>query len=343
MKKLRLHIVKAYINLGLFFYFKKIYVHNIANVPHNQPVLFLSNHQNALLDALLIATKCGRFVYFLTRASVFKRSLVDRLLRSLQMLPVYRIRDGWTNLSKNNPVFETCSELLHKNEGVVIFPEGSHSLKRTVRPLSKGFTRIIYETLEKYPNTNLQLVPVGVNFIEAKEFGDSASVYFGEPLNAKDYLSDFSNESVVKLKEVIFSKITELTTHIPADRYEEIISELSKLNVDYLDPITVNACIKSKFKNCKPLKPQTSFWLSSILKFLLKLLLLGPYLIWKEFIRPKIDEEEFISTFRFGVALTLVPFWLLLISILLWSTLGWMIAILFIFITLLIDLLILKI
>jgi len=342
MKKIWLHIVKAYINLGLFFYFRKILVYNTENVPKDQPVLFLSNHQNALLDALLIATKCGRFVYFLTRASVFKRSLVDSLLRSLQMLPVYRIRDGWTNISKNSPVFETCSELLHKNDGVVIFPEGSHSLNRTVRPLSKGFTRIIYETLQKYPLTNLQLVPVGVNFINAKEFGDSTSIYFGEPLNAKDYLPDFSNESVVELKEVIFQKITELTTHIPAESYDEVISELNKLDVDYLDPVAVNDCLASGTKNFKTVKPRTLFWFKPVLKILLKFLLIGPYLIWRGLIKPKIDEEEFISTFRFAVALTLVPLWLIALGIFLWFSAGWIISITFIAIVLLLDLLILK-
>lgn len=342
MKKIWLHSVRAYINLALFFYFKKTHIFNVKNVPKDQPVLLLSNHQNALLDALLIATKCGRFVYFLTRASVFKKSFVDILLRSLQMLPVYRIRDGWTNISKNSPVFETCADLLHKKEGVVIFPEGSHNLKRTVRPLSKGFTRIVFETMQKYPKTNLQLVPVGVNFINAMEFGDSTSVYFGKPLNAKDHLPDFSNESVVKLKEVVFDKIAELTTHIPSETYNEIIEELNKLNVDYLDPIAVNACIASKYNNCKTGKPRKPFWFKSILKFLLKLLLIGPYLIWRGAIKPRIDEEEFISTFRFAVALTLVPIWLVAVGMFLWILAGWMIAIAFIAVVLLLDLLMLK-
>ena len=146
MHKLWLLSVRGYLKLGLFFYFKKIQIFNADNVPKDKAVLILSNHQNALLDALLIATKCGRFVFYLTRASVFKKSFVDKLLRSLQMLPVYRIRDGWSNITKNNSIFTNCADLLSKNEGVVIFPEGSHNLKRKVRPFSKGFTRIVFET-----------------------------------------------------------------------------------------------------------------------------------------------------------------------------------------------------
>ena len=76
----------------MFFYFRKIAIHNLNNVPKDKPVLLLGNHQNALLDALLIATKCGRFAHFLTRAGVFQKPLVSNILKSLQMLPVYRVR-----------------------------------------------------------------------------------------------------------------------------------------------------------------------------------------------------------------------------------------------------------
>ena len=68
---------------GMFFYFKRIDVFGFENIPKDKPVLFLGNHQNALLDPLLIAIKCGRFSFFLTRAGVFKKPLVSKLLKSL--------------------------------------------------------------------------------------------------------------------------------------------------------------------------------------------------------------------------------------------------------------------
>ena len=121
-KKIWLHTFKTYLGLGLFFYFKKIKVYNAKVLPKDKSVLILCNHQNALLDPLLIATKSIRFIHFLARASVFKKSFGDTFLRSLQMLPVYRVRDGWNNLSKNHEIFENCSYLLGNNEGILIFP-----------------------------------------------------------------------------------------------------------------------------------------------------------------------------------------------------------------------------
>ncbi|MBT8394467.1 MAG: glycerol acyltransferase [Flavobacteriaceae bacterium] len=326
----------------MFFYFKKIEVHHVENVPKDKSVLILSNHQNALLDALLIATKCGRFVHYLTRASVFKKSFVDTLLRSLQMLPVYRVRDGWNNLSKNNPIFETCSELLSKNEGVVIFPEGSHNLNRTVRPLSKGFTRIIFETLKKYPETDLQLVPVGLNFIKAKEWEDSVSIYFGEPIKAKNYITDYTNADVLALKQVVHSNISELTTHIPSDDYDTILNRLEELNVNFLDPVRTNKCIASNFEECIVNKRNSFSVFKSVLKFLLKILLIGPYLIWSYYAKPKIVEIEFMSTFRFAVALTLVPIWLIFFGVLFLFLFGWMAGVGFVVFVLLVELLLIK-
>jgi len=314
LKKIWLHSVTAYIKLGLFFYYKKIKVVDAKNIPKDKPVLFLSNHQNALLDPLLIATTCGRFSYFLTRASVFKKSFISKLLKSCNMLPVYRVRDGWNTITNNKSIFDSFTDLLHQNESIFIFPEGSHNLNRTLRTLSKGFTRIVFDTLEKYPDTDLQLIPIGLNFANPENFGDSVSIYFGKPIAAKPFVSGNRNDDVVSLKHNIHSEISKLTTHIPAEGYEETLQKLDALHVDYLNPKAVNKCIANNFEDCEQ-KPKSNLnWLRSLLKGLLILNLLPPYLIWKFVAQPKIKDIEFTGTFRFAIAITLVPLYLLIIG-----------------------------
>ena len=313
MKKLWLHSVRTYIRIGMFFYFKNIEIHGVDNVPKNKAVLLLGNHQNALLDALLIGTKCGRSAYFLTRAAVFKKPFVSKLLKSLQMLPVYRIRDGWSSLSNNNAIFETCTKVLSKNEAVVIFPEGNHNLERRVRPLSKGFTRIVFDALETYPELDIQLVPVGLNFEDASQFPDSASLHFGKAISAQSFVSDTRNESVVNLKERIKNELSELTTHIPEDNYDDTLSRLDALNVNYLNPKAVNACIQSNFKNCSVKPKKENYFVKQLFKTLLIITIFIPYLIWEFLVKPKIKEPEFIATFRFAMALTLVPTYLIIV------------------------------
>lgn len=319
MKRLWLHSVRAYISLGLFFYYKKITLNHKDRIPKDEAVLFLGNHQNALLDPLLIATHSGRFSYFLTRASVFNNAIISKLLKSLLMLPVYRIRDGWNTISKNNQIFKTSAQLLSKQNAIVIFPEGSHNLNRTVRPLSKGFTRIIIETLETYPETSIQLLPVGFNYQNAIKFGDSVSVNFGEPIrvSSQDIIDKVNFTSAIK--NDVFNQLCTLTTHIEQTNYIHTLQKLNLLNVDFLNPKAVNECIANEFNNCNNKKESKYALAKPFFKFFLILNLIFPYIIWKVLIQPKIKEQEFVSTFRFAVSITIVPIYLLIIGLILLS------------------------
>ncbi|MDW5289350.1 lysophospholipid acyltransferase family protein [Formosa sp. PL04] len=326
LKQFRLYLVRLYVSIGFFFYYKKIGVKGQEFVPDNKPVLILSNHQNALIDPLLIATKSGRFCYYLTRAAIFKNPLLAKVLKGVQMLPVYRARDGWQAIAKNNAIFETCKGLLKDHEALVVFPEGSHSLKRNVRPLSKGFTRIILDTLETYPDLDLQLLPVGVNYRNAKEFGDSALLNIGKPIAAKRYMHLEKTEAVKALKQDIQKEIQLLTTHITVD-YEEVSMILDDVQADYLNPEAINHYIEHNEKR-PDFKYKTSVLepFGLVFKLFLKVVLLPVYVLWKLVLQPQIKEKEFTTTFRYGVGLTLVPIWLLIVLLVIGVNFGWAIA-----------------
>ncbi|MCK8481633.1 lysophospholipid acyltransferase family protein [Psychroserpens algicola] len=330
MKGLWLHIVRAYLRVGLFFYFKKIEVANAKVVPESGPVLFLANHQNALLDALLIATTTKRFSYFLTRASVFNKPIVSKVLQSLQMLPVYRVRDGWSNLSKNNSIFTKSSKLLNDGEAIVIFPEGSHNIKRTIRPLSKGFTRIVFETLHTFPDIKIYVIPVGLSFQHAEKFSDSTLINFGKPIEVDDKLLHDKNQSILQLKDEVSHQLRQLTVHIEGDNYEAVLEKLKSLQVDFTKPEDVNECISKDFTSCKKKQVNKYIVLKRLAKALLIIHLIVPYAIWKKGVQPKIKEVEFTSTFRFTIAITLVPIFMIVILLILAMTLHIKFAMLYI-------------
>ncbi|MEM5539814.1 1-acyl-sn-glycerol-3-phosphate acyltransferase [Olleya sp. AS48] len=329
MNKIVLHTVRIYIQLGLFFYYKKIIVNGKKSIPKDQPVLFLSNHQNALIDALLLATKSGRLSYFLTRAGVFKKPFVSRLLHSLHMRPIYRVRDGWSTIAKNKSVFSNTVNLLHDNKAVTIFPEGNHNLERRVRPLSKGFTRIILEHRQTYPKQSIHLIPVGLNYQAPKAMGSTVSICFGKALASKSYnhLDDFI--ATKQIKQDVFNSLISLTTHIPQSNYASIVEKLNKLNVDFTNPNIVNRCIVSQFKTCQVKRVKQSNF-KVLIKPILYLLLCVPILVWRHNIKPKIKEAEFLSTFRFAISITLVPLWLFVISAIIWLAFNFVASLIFI-------------
>lgn len=318
--------MRTYLQVALYFYYKEIRINYNKPLLPNQPTLFLGNHQNGLMDPLLIATRKGHFSYFLTRAAVFQKPWVSGFLNSLNMLPVYRVRDGWSNLSKNNDVFKRCTHLLHKGNSIVIFPEGSHDIKRRVRPLSKGFTRIIAETLTQYPNLNIQLVPVGFNYRDTLAFGGSVMLNFGMPLSTQNYRIPSDHESVSILKVDVHKALTILTAHIEDENYEVQLQKLERFNVNFLDPEKVNQCLNTNFKQCMVQATPKSNIMKGIAKIGLCISLFLPYGIWKIRLQPKIKEPEFVDTFRFGMVISLVPIFMFVMVLIIGLNFGWVYA-----------------
>ena len=322
-----LFLVKHYFRLGMFFYYRRIRITGAKQLIGDRPTLILGNHQNALMDPLLIALTLRYYANYLTRASVFKRKLIHRLLKLFNMMPVYRIRDGWKQISRNNAIFDDCVALLKQNQSVVMFPEGGHNLVRRVRPLSKGFTRIVFSALDQHPDMDLQLVPVGFSYCDARYYPDSVSIHYGQPIPVNPLLSGNRHEDTLKLKAVVHEALVRLSTHIPEEGYDDTLQKLLDRNIDLSRVDLTKRCIHSEFNDCPDVRISPIYKaMQELLKLLLKLNLIPPYVLWRFYVRPKIKELEFLGTFRFAVAVVAVPIYLLLVLAVLSSSYSFTVA-----------------
>lgn len=303
-RRLWYYFVKYYMRTGFAFYFKSVRLQGEENIPDKKAVIFVANHQNALLDPLLIGATNKRIQHFLTQAQVFKNPIVSSILLYINMLPVYRMRDGYDTISKNEETFQECYRILNDNQTVLIFAEGSHSLNRRIRALSKGFTRIAFGALEKNPNNEIDIIPVGYNYSDASEYGSSVSVHYGKPISVNHYRDKYDKiESVTQLINAVSKQLKKLTTHIEDKKnYEEIVQHFHAN--DFLDPEKVNKTLE----NLDALPPVPSKGKRSFnpLLLLVKINSVFPLLIWRK-AYPKIKEVEYISTFRFTVGITAFP------------------------------------
>jgi len=306
-----------------------IRVKGLQNVPLDKPVLFLPNHQNALLDPLLIAVDCNRKPYFLTRSDVFKSSTFNKFFELIRMIPIYRIRDGRDSLKHNDAVFDKCAELLSENESLLMFPEANHNLKRRVRPLSKGFTRILFRALELEPELDIQLVPVGFNYLYGEDFPDRVAIHFGEAIALQDLISEKDQRTTIEnIKAQVSKALQKLTTHIPKENYQKTIETLDALGVDYLNPIQTNNLLKDSEGKQEIKKSRSGKSLfGKLLLPLFVLLNLPVVLLWKLWMKPKVWEPEFTATLRFSVALVAFPIYYLLVFVGLYFWTGPLVAI----------------
>jgi len=324
--------LKSIILIGLHAYHKKIAVYGVQNIPKDKPVLFLPNHQSALLDVFLVATDFSRKPYFLTRSDVFGKPVLNAFFKYLRMIPVYRIRDGRDTLTKNDAIFDACAQVLTKGEAVTMFPEANHNLRRRVRPLSKGFTRVLFKALELSPELDIQIVPVGLNYSHALGFPDTVAVYYGQPIAVQElYDPKDLPASAVHIKDTVSARLKSLTTHItPAAHYHEINSYLKAEKVNFLNPSMANSLVQkwSPSKNKSIPKKVTNTTRPSPLYPLFLLLNFPVVLLWKLLVRPKVWEAEFTGTLRFATALVgfFVYYAVLLIVVATNLNIGWAIG-----------------
>ncbi|MBU3011833.1 1-acyl-sn-glycerol-3-phosphate acyltransferase [Polaribacter vadi] len=324
IKKIWYQSVKAFLKISLNFYANKIKISGKENIPKKGAVLFAINHPNALMDPLFVTTFNPRENHFLVRADVFKKPLIKKALGSLNLMPIYRIRDGRKQLSNNEEVFEKCFKILKNKETLIIFPQGGHSRDRNIKPLSKGFTRIVFGALEQNPDLEIAVIPVGITYQNSSSYPCKVAVNFGKAIDSRAIFNDNEKPKAINiLKIAVSSQLQKLTVHIPDDEnYQHVLSKLNKANVDFTKVAQVNKMIaENSFP--KPVKKT-----ANLLKVLFYMVLLNgvfPYLLWKK-MKKNIQEIEFVDTMRYAVNVIAFPVFYLLQALLIYFFFGLKIA-----------------
>ena len=224
-------LVQRYVRFCYKLFYKKIYVKNLQNIPKNQPVLLAPNHQNALMDALVFVGNTPFQVVFMARADIFKGRLLKHFLNFLNIMPIYRIRDGIDNVRRNDEVFEkTLQVFRNKYNPIGIFPEGNHGDRRRLRPLVKGIFRMAFLAQEDYKDKpGVKIVPVGLDYGHYSNFRTSIFINIGKPIEVSEYYKTYEVDKVKAingLKDRLSSEISRLMIDIQNASYYKLYISL---------------------------------------------------------------------------------------------------------------------
>ncbi|MBR4267606.1 MAG: 1-acyl-sn-glycerol-3-phosphate acyltransferase [Bacteroidales bacterium] len=172
-------------------YYKHIYVLGRENIPQKgTPLIIASNHQNALNDALGVefAFK-DRVVSIFTRADAFNRPFIGRFLRSIYLLPAYRINfDGVDSLKNNFDIFEEAGGRILEGGSVLIFPEALNQDKRWLGDFSFGYLRMAFDAAKKSNfEADIKILPLINHYSNYFKFREDMIIQCGEPVSLKDY------------------------------------------------------------------------------------------------------------------------------------------------------------
>jgi 1-acyl-sn-glycerol-3-phosphate acyltransferase len=225
--------IERSLRLSYRLLFRKIYLHRAEGVPGNKPVIIAANHPTAFIEPILFCLFFDPPVYNMTRGDIFRKPLARKILESFNMFPVFRQRDGYSGRDRNDEVFEFCQRKLRKRVAVNIFVEGEHHLDKRLRtPLKKGLARIAFGTYENYPMDDLQIVPVGSNFLYGDRTRDEVKVIVGTPIFVKDYWPTYlenPSRAVNQLNRAIETALKSICYEIESEADDVLAAQLLEL------------------------------------------------------------------------------------------------------------------
>ena len=215
-------LLKIPAKFALWMYCRSVRINKEELLRLKGPLLIASNHPNSFLDAIIVATLFDRPVYSLARGDVFASRFYAKLLRSMNILPVYRISEGVENLEHNYKTFEDCKTLFKKNGIVLIFSEGKCINEWHLRPLKKGTARLAIDSWQN--NIPLRVLPLGINYSSFHTFGKNIQLNFGSMIT-KDQVETTGSygKGLVTFNQLLQQQLREAVIEIdPADKQKVI-------------------------------------------------------------------------------------------------------------------------
>ena len=235
---LKYAILRASVEPFFLNYYRKVEVQNRQVVKYDQPIILAPNHQNALMDALAILFSDKGQPVFLARADIFRKPAMAKILHFLNIMPVYRIRDGMDSLGQNDEIFQATLNILRDNHRLCLMPEGNHGDKHRLRPLVKGIFRIAFLAQQDYgEKPGIKIIPVGIDYSEYEKFQQTLFVNYGTPIEVSEYFSLWQGnpaQGINALKDRLADEISNLMIDIRPEEYYNCYQELRTIYRPYM-------------------------------------------------------------------------------------------------------------
>lgn len=248
-----------------YVFYRRVIVSGRENINPEHHLIFAPNHQNALMDALAVLFTNSGYNVFLARADIFRKKPIAAFLYFLKILPVYRIRDGFSSLKGNDEIFLKTIDVLKNKNGLVILPEGDHAGFRRLRQLKKGICRVAFQSDEATGfNLKIKIIPVGLEYSNYTRYRQVLTVVYGKPIEVSEYYELYKvspERALNELRSRLSNEMKNNMVHIESEDDYEAIDELrSMINDRYSDDIKNPKIFRdrlliSKLNNLKTSEP----------------------------------------------------------------------------------------
>ncbi len=217
----------------LLIYFRKLYVLHADKIPKDRPMILAANHPTAFLEPCLFATMYPRELHFMVRGDMFEKKWLKGLLVHTNQIPIFRAKDGFSKLRNNVDIFDRCYKVLSEDNGILIFSESTTVLTKRLRPLKKGTAKMAFGALDSFPDLDLCILPVGVNYSDPSYFWNDVILDIGEPISVQDYFGSYKenpNEAIQSTTQELEKRMEVLVANFDDKDDEEAILQMQLIN-----------------------------------------------------------------------------------------------------------------
>jgi 1-acyl-sn-glycerol-3-phosphate acyltransferase len=192
--------------IALHWFYRDIRITGKNQIPFSAPLLIAVNHQNALVDSLIVAWVMPRRIAMTAKATLRKNPLIALLFRVLGVVPLRRVSDEVrdssglpADRSRNAGAFREILKLLEQRGAVLIFPEGKSHNEVGLEPLKTGLARLALQARDKCSIKGVTILPLGLVFEDKGVPGTIAGVHVGEAIEMDSWPNA---DSVALTKEI---------------------------------------------------------------------------------------------------------------------------------------------
>jgi glycerol-3-phosphate O-acyltransferase/dihydroxyacetone phosphate acyltransferase len=225
-------LLKPIVRIFYKIYYR-IQVRGLENFLRENPLVIIPNHVNGFIDPVVTALFAKRKIRFFARGDVFRGRMARWILNDLNISPMYRITEGYSDVKKNDKTFEECRRLLTERKAILIFPEGICIQDRRIKKLKKGLARIVLTVEEEMLlKNNVQVVPVGLNYSNPSYFRSRLFINIGQPVSIGEFHARYCQDKVKAINEFTQFMETEMKKLVVIiddpenDRLYEAVAEI---------------------------------------------------------------------------------------------------------------------
>jgi 1-acyl-sn-glycerol-3-phosphate acyltransferase/uncharacterized membrane protein (DUF485 family) len=211
--------LRPLITLSLKNYYAHIFINNAFDYPKDKPILFAANHPNAIMEG--VAHCClhdDKQLYLVARGDVFLKPKLNKLLRRIYLLPIFRLQDGRQLMHRNEQTFDECVEIFGNNGRVMIFPEALCLYEKRLRKLRNGTAKMAIQAFKN--GIDLHIVCVGVNYTSAKDYRNELMLDYAPTMRVADYknlIETNENQAITAITNDMQQALAQRVVHIKND------------------------------------------------------------------------------------------------------------------------------